>query len=140
MLKVDPVASKVEIDTKFGIDLESYKCEIVEGPDYIEIRYGAEFGDEVNDQIAATASLHYFGRHLSDKWFGQGNLAEIVLSAVTGRNKCEDDNGSKFIDGPDVDEDKLIEKKTLFEKTFILKHGSPFSEKLSPNRIVKAPP
>ena len=59
--------SKVDIDTKFGADLEPDECEVVEGPDYIEIKYGAQFGDEVNNQIAATASLHYFSCHLSDK-------------------------------------------------------------------------
>ena len=112
--------SQVDIDTKFGADLEPDECKIVEGEDYIEIQYGAGFGEEVITSIAATVSLHYFGCPLSDKWFGQGNLAEMVLSAVTGRNDGEDDNFSKFIDGPDVDEDKLIKEKTLFEKTFIL--------------------
>ena len=42
--KVEPVASKVDIDKKFRADLELDECEIVEREDYIEIRYGAEFG------------------------------------------------------------------------------------------------
>ena len=42
--KVGPVASKVEIDTKFGANLEPDECEIVEGPDYIEIIMGLTFG------------------------------------------------------------------------------------------------
>ena len=44
--------------------------EVVEGPDYIEICYGAEYGDVVNDKIVVTASLHYLGCHYSDKFFG----------------------------------------------------------------------
>ena len=44
-----------------------------------------------------------------------------------------------FDDGPDVNEEALIEEKTEFEKTFILKHRSIFSESLSPNRFIKAP-
>ena len=63
------------------------------------------------------------------------------MSALTGRNDggC-DDNCSEFIDGPYVDEDALIEEKTEFEKTFILKHRSLFSESLSTNRFIKVPP
>ena len=65
----------------------------------------------------------------------------MVFSAITGRNDEEDDDCFEFVDdGPDVDEDKLIEEKTLFEKKVILKHRSLFSEKLSPNRFIKAPP
>ena len=45
-----------------------------------------------------------------------------------------------FNDGPEINEEALIEEKTEFEKTFILKHRSIFSESLSPNRFIKAPP
>ena len=133
--KVEPVVSKVDIDTTFGADLEPDECEVVEGDDFIEVQTESDFGEEVSTQIAATGSLHYFGCHFSDKWYGQGYLAEMVLSAVTGRNDDEDNNGSNFVvdGGPDVDEDKLTEETTLFEKTFILKHRSLFSEKLSPD-------
>ena len=62
------------------------------------------------------------------------------MSALTGKSDggC-DDNCSMFDDGPDIDEDALIEEKTEFEKTFILKHRSLFSESLSPNRFIRAP-
>ena len=64
------------------------------------------------------------------------------MSAVPGKNDGEDDNCSNFVvdGGPDVDEDKLIEEKTLFEKTFILKHRSLFSESVSPDRFIRALP
>ena len=42
--------------------------------------------------------------------------------------------------GPDVDEEALIEEKTEFEKAFIRKFRSIFSESLSPDRFIKAPP
>ena len=65
----------------------------------------------------------------------------MVMSALTGRNDggC-DDNCSEFVDNPDIDEEALIEEKTEFEKTFILKHRSLFSESLSPNIFIKVPP
>ena len=50
-------------------------------------------------------------------------------------NQC-----SMFDDGPDVDEEALIEGKTEYEKTYILKHRSIFSESLNPDRFIKAPP
>ena len=45
-----------------------------------------------------------------------------------------------FDDGPDIDEEALIEGKTEYEKTYILKHRSIFSESLKPDRFIKAPP
>ena len=64
----------------------------------------------------------------------------MVLSTVQGKNDGEDDNDYKYVvdGGPDYDEDKLIEEKTLFENSFILKHRSLFSDELSPNRFIKA--
>ena len=41
--------------------------------------------------------------------------------------------------GPDVDEDKLIADKSEFERKFILKVRSLFSEKLSPSRYISSP-
>ena len=41
-------------------------------------------------------------------------------------------------DGPVVDEDALIEEKTEYEKAYILKHRSIFSESLHPDRFIKA--
>ena len=77
----------------------------------------------------------------SEQWFGK-DLAETVLSAVQGKNDFGDKNCSEYVidDSPNVDEDKLIEENTLFEKTFILKHRSLFSEDLSQNRFIKALP
>ena len=107
----------------------------------LKICYGDQFGDNINDEIAAKASLHYLGKHYADKFFRQGQLEQLVMSALTGRNDggC-DDNCSEFVEGPDVDEDTLIEEKTEFEKTFILKHKSLFSESLSPDRFIRVPP
>ena len=63
------------------------------------------------------------------------------MSALTGKSDggYDDKSCSEFIDGPDINEEALIEEKTEFEKTFILKHRSLFSESLTPNRFIKAP-
>ena len=44
------------------------------------------------------------GQHYSDKFFGQGQLEQMVICALTGRNDggC-DDNCSEFVDCPNVD-------------------------------------
>ena len=64
------------------------------------------------------------------------------MSAISGKSDGGDDDSqcSMFDDGPAVDEEALIEEKTEYEKTFILKHRSVFSESLSPDRFIKAPP
>ena len=66
------MASEIEVDAHFRAELQPDEVEVVEGPDYIKIHKGAEYGDVVNDKIMATASLHYFGHHYSDKFFRQG--------------------------------------------------------------------
>ena len=57
------------------------------------------------------------------------------MSAISGKSDGGDDNSqcSMFYDGPVIDEEALIEEKTEFENTFILKHRSIFSESLSPD-------
>ena len=64
------------------------------------------------------------------------------MSALTGKSDggVDDSQCLMFDDGPVIDEEAPIEEKTKFEKTFILKHRSLFSEKLAPNRFIEAPP
>ena len=129
------------MDAQFKAELQPDEVEVIEGSNFIEILCGSQFGDDINDQIVAMASLHYLGKHYADKFFRQGQLEQMVMSVSIGRNDGGyDNNCSEFVDGPDVDGDTLIEEKTEFEKTFILKHRSLFSEELSPNRFIKVPP
>ena len=51
-----------------------------------------------------------------------------------------DDDPDSISVGPDVDEDELIAHKNEFERKFILKHRSLFSESLSHDRYLQAPP
>ena len=64
------------------------------------------------------------------------------MSALAGKSDggVDDSQCSMFDDGPVIDEEALIEEKTKFEKTFIHKFRSLFSESLSPDRFIKAPP
>ena len=59
------------------------------------------------------------------------------MSPLAGKSDggVDDSQSSTFDDGPVVYEEALIEEKTEFEKTFILKHRSLFSVSLSPNRF-----
>ena len=67
---------------------------------------GSDFGEEVITQIAAHASLHYFGSYFSENWFDK-DLAKMLLPAVQGKNDGEDDDDSEYVvdGGPDVNED-----------------------------------
>ena len=64
----------------------------------------------------------------------------MVATSPKVKSKGKEDNDPDCVDvGPDVDENVLIEQKTEFEKKFILKHRSLFSETLSSNRYNRAP-
>ena len=84
---------------------------------------------------------HYFSSHFATKWLGTDGLAAVVTMSSQGK---PDDDGVDDLDsvniGPDIDKNELIEQKTEFEKKFILKHRSLFSESLSPDRYIQAPP
>ena len=88
--------------------------------------------------------MHKLGKHAAQRLFpgvDYGLLSERVCSAISGKSDGGDDNQcSMFDDGPDIDEEALIEGKTEYEKTYILKHRSIFSESLKTDRFIKAPP
>merc|ERR1712240_189515 len=88
--------------------------------------------------------MHKIGKHAVQRLFPGVNpdlLSERVCVAISGKSVGgDDDNCSMFDDSPDVDEEALIEEKTEYEKTFIRKFRSIFSESLRPDRFIKAPP
>ena len=71
-------------------------------------------------------------------------LVEEGLAALVNDPPGESDDGDDDPDdadtGPDIDETELIAQKTEFERDFILKFRDLFSESLSPNRYLRAPP
>ena len=63
-------------------------------------------------------------------------LATLVNDSPQGKiDECDDADT-----GPDIDKNKLIAQKTKFERDFILEFRDLFSESLSPNRYLQAPP
>ena len=96
------------------------------------------------EEINAVAIMNRIGRHTAQNLFpgvDTGLLSERVCAAISGKSAGGlDDNCSMFDDSPDVDEEALIEEKTEYEKKFILKFRSIFSESLKPERFIKAPP
>ena len=72
-----------------------------------------------NTDIASNVTLHFLGGHFSQQLYGKYCLADMVMSALSGRSDGEYVDGSySLVDiGPDVDEDELIEGKILFEKS-----------------------
>ena len=129
----------------FGLD----KIEVVEGMHmgneaYLEIRYPewAELSADDFDYINAVAVMHRLRRYSTEKLFHGVDVGHLVMSALAGKSDggADDSQYSMFNDGPDVNEEALIEENPEFEKTFILKYRSLFSESLSPNRFIKAPP
>ena len=80
--------------------------------------------------MAVTPAFLY---HFTAKWLGSSGVATIVTTSPKGKSDGEEDDDPDCVDvGPDGDENALIEQKTSFEKKFILKHRSLFSETLSP--------
>ena len=77
------------------------------------------------------AMMHYRGSHFATKWLCAEGLAAMVNTSSQGKSDDEvvDDLDSVIV-GPDIDENELIEQKTEFEKKFIRKHRSLFSETL----------
>ena len=96
------------------------------------------------EEINAITIMNRIGRHAAQNLFpgvDTGLLSERVCAAISGKSAGGvDDNCSMFDDSPDVDEEALIEEKTEYEKKFILKFRSIFSESLKPERFIKAPP
>ena len=110
----------------------------------LEVRYpeGAELSATDCDEANAVAVMHRLGHYRTQKLFPGVDYSHMVMSALSGKSHGGDDNSqcSMFDDGPEINDEALIEEKTEFEKTFILKHRLIFSESLSPNRFIKAPP
>ena len=71
-------------------------------------------------------------------------VLEEDLAALVNNSPGESDDGDDDLDdadtGPDIDENELIAQKTEFERDFILEFRDLFSESLSPNRYLRAPP
>lgn len=70
------------------------------------------------------------------------DISHLVMSALAGKSDggADDSQCSMFDYGPDVNEEALIDEKTEFEKAFIKKLRSIFSEGLSPYRFIKSLP
>merc|ERR1711873_167477 len=88
--------------------------------------------------------MHKLGKYGAQCLFpgvDYGLLSERVCSAISGKSAGGvDDNCSMFDDSPQIDEEALIEEKTEYEKKFILKFRSIFSESFKPERFIKVPP
>ena len=67
------MASEVEVDTQFRVEIQPGEFEIVEGSNYIDIRYRAEFGDIVN---LKTCYIHYvfIGQKIADELYWIWNI------------------------------------------------------------------
>ena len=112
--------------------------EVREGRDHVKGELGSNYQDEIAQSEAhADVLCHYFSSHFTTKWLGADRLAAGVTMSSQGK---PDDDGVDDLDyviiGPDIDENELIDQKTEFEKKFILKHRSLFSESLSLDRYI----
>ena len=66
--------------------------------------------------------------------------AALVNDSPQGKTDECDDDPDDADTGPDIDESELIAQKTEFERDFILEFRDLFSESLSSNRYLRAPP
>ena len=120
-------------------------CCFVDNSCMVEVQFpsGNMSSTEV-EEINSIAVLNRIGRHARNNLIPGLNadlLSERVCAALSGKSVGgDDDNSCMFDDSPDVDEDALIEGKTEYEKTFILKHRSIFSESIKPDKFIRAPP
>ena len=137
-----------ERQNMFAGDIGADEIEVWEGSHVgnealLEVHYpeGTEMSNTDCEEANAVAVMHRLGRFGAKKLVPGVDMANLVMSAISGKSDGGDDNSqcSMFDDGPVIDEEALIEEKTEFEKTFILKHRSVFSESLSPDRFIKAP-
>ena len=109
----------------------------------IEVRFpeGKNMSSIECEEANVVAVMHKLGKHAAQHLFPGVDYGLQVMSVISGKSDGGNDNQcSMFDDGPVVDEEALIEEKTEYDKTYILKHRSIFSESLNPDRFIKAPP
>ena len=109
--------------------------------DSIKVELGANItGSNAVQEAYADVFCAHFGEHFAKKWLGEEGLAALVGTSPQGKPDDDGDDDPDSVNiGPDIDENKLIEQKTEFEKKFILKHRSLCSESLSPDHYIQAP-
>ena len=106
--------------------------------DSIEVELRANITEEDTIQEAyADVFCNEFGQHFAREWLGEEGLAALINTPTQGKpdDDGDDDPDSPNV-GPDMDEDELIAQKTEFERNFILKFRSLFSESLSPDHYI----
>merc|ERR1712237_232006 len=120
--------------------------------DEVEVRYDGEsfevsFGEDIASEcdraeVVSDALCNTLGSHYAREYFGEEGLAALLVD-TSNQGKPDDDDD----DDPDscsvspiVDEEELIAQKTEFEQEFIREFRRLFSETLSHNRHLRAPP
>ena len=110
-----------EDNNMFAGDIGLDEIEVVEGNHmgneaYLEVRYpeGAELSADDCADINAVAIMHRLGRYGVEKLFPGLDVGHLVMSALAGKSDggADDSQCSMFNDGPDEDEEALIEEKT----------------------------
>ena len=117
-------------------------------PDEVEVEYDGEgmtikWGEGIGgEECIRDACVDAICSQLGSVCARQ--LVEEGLAALVNDSPGESDDGDDDPDdadtGPDIDESELIAQKTEFERDFILEFRDLFSESLSPNRYLRAPP
>ena len=120
--------------------------------DEVQVRYDGEsieieLGEGISEEHAiaeacSDAFCNTFGSHYARELLGEEGLAALLVdTSKQGKpNDDDDDDPDSTSVGPNVDEEELIAQKTEFERKFILEFRSLFSETLSRNRYLRAPP
>merc|ERR1711867_431744 len=105
------------------------------------------FGEGISSEHAITeacsdAFCNTFRSHYTRELLGEEGLAALLVdTSKQGKPDDDDDDDPDSTSvGPNVDEEELIAQKTEFERKFILEFRSLFSETLSCNRYLRAPP
>merc|ERR1712237_68328 len=150
---------KSENVTRKTKSVNSVETDIVNGEftsplprDEVEVRYDRElfevlFGEDIASECdraeaVSNALCNTLGSHYAREYFGEEGLTALLVD-TSNQGKPDDDDD----DDPDscsvsriVDEEELIAQKTEFEQKFICEFQSLFSETLSHNRHLRAPP
>ena len=91
-------------------------------------------------EACSDALCNTFGSHYARELLGEEGLATLLVdTSKQGKPDDDDDDDPGSTVGPNVDEEELIAQKTEFERKFILKFRSLFSESLSPDHYIRAP-
>ena len=92
--------------------------------------------------MVSDAVFNYFDAHFTRKYLEATKATAIAATTTQGKTDADDDddNSDSTEFGLDIDEEALIASKTNFERKSILKHRSLFSETLSSDIYIKAPP